>query len=1367
VPASPRYRLVPLDTFINPIRLAGRRVSPTGGGTAGIRSRTDRLDEPTRRRDSGEACGHGRTRLVWARTNQPPQIRRRPVLIRRVRLRPSRQECWEKPLSSLLGLAALLAVLVLNAPQSADPETPHALQPLAAAPFGGAQNTTIELNASPIELAPGFWGTTLSARAPLFSDEYHRVHATPARTVVWPGAQAGDDYDPFTNLTWNDTNNATPALTTEVEFIQWCRSIGCHAIFEAPGEINDATIGAQVLKYTELTLGFYPDAWEIGNEPGFWVHWGQAWGNWTSRTPPPNSTQYASEVWNYSQAMRAVDPAVKIIGLPGVGRTQPGDYLPSWVSNVIKLDGPFISAIAIHVFPDLSKQNDTLDQFYSTLQKSNSQSIASRVPALERDIKNDLKQCLGCGPIPLIFTEIGSAISGRPDALRYGSQFPEAIYVAAEMTQAIDFNITNVDAYATVLPTANSWFDNSGAGRPLYELWSQVFSRLGSEAHAVNFSSGPTGLFGIASVDRADGNRSDLLIVNTNVTVAATFSPVLPIAASGYPWVVWAWNNNSTLEPTGTFLSARPTNHTIPPNSLVLFESEERRLAPLRFTEMGLPNGTRWFLGVGNATAESLNANITYYLPPGAYAVVPGPPVGYPQAVRHARWSPTAPAAVQLSTNGTNVSVPYTLQFSLSVRSYPLAAGRVSPEVSWWAANTSLNISADPAPGWVFRAWAGGGPGNYSGPDRTATLIPTGAVNETAIFVPGVLVNFTELGLPPGWIWSVEAAGQTFSGNGSSIYVLFANGTHGYRVPPVRNYYPRPASGGFTINGPGPLTIPIEFASLPTSFPVSFTETGLPLGANWSVEVRGTPFYSVNATVVAYEPNGSYSYNVTPVSGFVARPAHGGFVVAGTGFTVTISYSANATAPARFEVAFTENGLPANTLWSVAVRNLTLSSETATLTFVESNGTYLFAVGPVKNFTAHPPRGGFAVNGSSASAILIQFSQNRSIPPTYPVIWSEHGLPNGTPWSISVRHELYTSSSAFIIVGERSGNYSFNVTPVTGFVDVPGRGGFSVAAAPPGLISIAFERTYHLTFTAVGLPAGAEWEVRVGDDWASGSSATIDIVVTAGNWSFIILPPPSFSVQPAVGSIWVGNSSVSQTIVFARATPANASTQSLPGADLNGFRALIVTAFMSGAAVAMFLLLARRDTFARGDFSSGPAAAPADRRDGTFRPSPGTRTHAPSRSNDSGIRRARGSEPATREMVRVLQIESRILVATLNEHQVDLVPAEKALNEYRHSVRTGEPIRVQQSLLALRGVLWEMLSPALARSVIELRTHITAAQPSAAELAGLAHESQRLTEMIRTGDCVEVIRAYRRFRNLVRSLTRFVPSSRQPTDDSR
>jgi thermopsin len=56
---------------------------------------------------------------------------------------------------------------------------------------------------------------------------------------------------------------------------------------------------------------------------------------------------------------------------------------------------------------------------------------------------------------------------------------------------------------------------------------------------------------------------------------------------------------------------------------------------------------------------------------------------------------------------------------------------------------------------------------------------------------------------------------------------------------------------------------------------VRFREAGLPAGSTWSVTLNGITMTSTGPTITFWDPTGSYSYLVGPVTGFTAHPAGG------------------------------------------------------------------------------------------------------------------------------------------------------------------------------------------------------------------------------------------------------------------------------------------------------------------------------------------------------------------------------------------------------------------------------------------------------------------------------------------------------------
>ncbi|MGA8303527.1 MAG: NHL repeat-containing protein [Thermoplasmata archaeon] len=156
-------------------------------------------------------------------------------------------------------------------------------------------------------------------------------------------------------------------------------------------------------------------------------------------------------------------------------------------------------------------------------------------------------------------------------------------------------------------------------------------------------------------------------------------------------------------------------------------------------------------------------------------------------------------------------------------------------------------------------------------------------------YVPSeYLLNFTATGLPGGTQWSVTVNDSSSSGSGSSISVPGENGTYDWSATPIAGWVASPSSGAATLNG---ANVHIAITYAPFSYTVTFTEKGLPLGTGWSVNVDGGIDSSTGTSITTQEPNGSYSYTVSPVSGYASTNTTGDVEVSGANTAVFITFT--------------------------------------------------------------------------------------------------------------------------------------------------------------------------------------------------------------------------------------------------------------------------------------------------------------------------------------------------------------------------------------------------------------------------------------------------------------------------------------------
>jgi hypothetical protein len=417
-------------------------------------------------------------------------------------------------------------------------------------------------------LSPLFWGVDGNVYYRLGPTVTDYVLSTPISLVRWPSGDLTDSYNMTANRVYGDNGTWYSPPTNESDFVRWCRSVHCHAIFGLPAEIDDPVAAAYDVTYTERTLGFFPDYWEIGNEPGAWHHFGLPWDLWNS-SQNRNATPlgFARLVQQYVAAVHSVDPTARLIGLSGVGN---GEYTErTWIRAVVGLNGPNLTAVGIHVYPagHALAASGTLDQFYASLGSRGS--IADRVPLDRQAIQ---AACPTCANLSLFVTEANAAtVWGGPVRGTYGAfmaGFPEVPYLAAEVAQAIAQNATSLDLYALDSSYEGSLLNGSSQSpRPAGYLYAQLFPQLGREVLSSAISTAVGGVFAVAT---ANGTGTDvrLLLVNTNTTAAAQFA----LSGSGFPssagWA-WRWASNDTA-PVLTEWSIAPSTYTLYPESVAI-----------------------------------------------------------------------------------------------------------------------------------------------------------------------------------------------------------------------------------------------------------------------------------------------------------------------------------------------------------------------------------------------------------------------------------------------------------------------------------------------------------------------------------------------------------------------------------------------------------------------------------------------------------------------------------------------------------------------------------------------------------------------------------------------------------------------------
>jgi hypothetical protein len=303
---------------------------------------------------------------------------------------------------------------------------------------------------------------------------------------------------------------------------------------------------------------------------------------------------------------------------------------------------------------------------------------------------------------------------------------------------------------------------------------------------------------------------------------------------------------------------------------------------------------------------------------------------------------------------------------------------------------------------------------------------------------PTFHVGFQETGLPVGTSWSVTLNGTLQSATGPVISFPEYAGSYPYSVVPIPGYTTS-YTGQVQVSA---TNVTVTVAFVPMTYPVTFSETGLPAGTLWTVDLGGSINASTGVGLGFQKSNGTYAVAAS-ASGFRALLGIAPVQVAGSSVAINVVFT-----PVEFVATFSEAGLPAGTQWSVSLAGTLEATTGGSLTFSLANGSYAFNVGGVTGYTVSPSTGTVTVRGTETSQ-QVTFAPVVPVPPptTYPVAFEQTGLGSGTLWGIEVAGSLHGATTSGITTNLANGSYSYAVEVPLGFLASPAGGNLNVSGS--------------------------------------------------------------------------------------------------------------------------------------------------------------------------------------------------------------------------------------------------------------------------------------------------------------------------------
>jgi len=244
-----------------------------------------------------------------------------------------------------------------------------------------------------------------------------------------------------------------------------------------------------------------------------------------------------------------------------------------------------------------------------------------------------------------------------------------------------------------------------------------------------------------------------------------------------------------------------------------------------------------------------------------------------------------------LSTMGTPLGNPLTdLYFRSDVGELRVASPNASAGTLWVAGSpypfTGGSAALTLAPGTYAVAitdLAGDPIAN-----GTATLAAGGTTTLTLGIPRPFPVAVSGTGLPTGSSFTITIGGTPYVVTGTLTLDTLVNGTYAYTIAPFAGYHTARYAGTIVVNG-APVALVVAWT--PFVYDVTFSETGLPPGTPWSVNLAGQLTSSTGTEIAFTEGNGSFGFSVDAGATYLADPPTGSITVAATAFAVTVAFT--------------------------------------------------------------------------------------------------------------------------------------------------------------------------------------------------------------------------------------------------------------------------------------------------------------------------------------------------------------------------------------------------------------------------------------------------------------------------------------------
>ncbi len=282
---------------------------------------------------------------------------------------------------------------------------------------------------------------------------------------------------------------------------------------------------------------------------------------------------------------------------------------------------------------------------------------------------------------------------------------------------------------------------------------------------------------------------------------------------TGYLFVGWVGSGNGSVSSKDLTIAPHPGN---PLTEFAVFRPIPAPTWTVTVDEIGLPVTQNYSLSLGGQTYSGEGTFAITNITTGDYTFTapsvfntPDNNIQYVPTIDASAFPSAGGQAVSIAQSGT-VKVTYATEYELTWSNTTGGTVSGAPNGDWLSLGTTIDLTAEPAPGYHFVSWNGTGSGSYTGTDAVAPVTPEGPITEMAQFLlnppPPVFhysLTVSESGLPTGTTWNATVGLVGGSSVSGTIVLNGLNGTYTLTVPVVQGasgvrYVPDSKTTAFT-----------------------------------------------------------------------------------------------------------------------------------------------------------------------------------------------------------------------------------------------------------------------------------------------------------------------------------------------------------------------------------------------------------------------------------------------------------------------------------------------------------------------------------------------------------------------------------------